>query len=112
MIHQSSLEEEYFNNIKNGLKIYEIRIYDKKRKSMKISDKWSFTYENNKILVNIDEINIFKSFREALSDIKIESVLCNIHTIDNAIKTYESFPNYKENAEIYGVVRFKISMIS
>jgi len=43
MIHKMKLNEEPFEKIKNGTKTVEFRLYDEKRKQIKVGDKIEFS---------------------------------------------------------------------
>ena len=42
MLHKMKLKKEPFEMIKSGKKIYELRLYDEKRKKLKIGDTVEF----------------------------------------------------------------------
>ena len=72
MIHKMKLNESPFERIKNGTKTIEFRLYDEKRKKIKIGDKIEFSKLpdlQEKILVDVLDIyrdktfeNLFKKF--------------------------------------------------
>jgi ASC-1-like (ASCH) protein len=115
--HSARLQSPYYEFIRDGKKIYETRVYDEKRKNMKVGDIWIFTHNDNSelkpIRTVITEIKIYKSFREAIEDTGVEKLLPQIKDIEEGIKTYESFDNgnYKTDGEKMGVVRFTIKVI-
>ena len=116
MLHQSSLASPYYEYVKNGTKIYELRVYDDKRKLIKINDLWEFSSNNNKnesFITKVVAIKTYKSFREAIQDTGLEQLLPQITDLEEGIKIYESFDNnnYKINAEINGVVRFTLQTL-
>lgn len=124
MLHQSSLAAPYYEYVKNKIKIYELRVYDDKRKSIKINDLWQFKgtpgsletssdNDNESFKTKVVTIKIYKSFREAIHDTGLEKLLPQISDLEEGIKIYENFDNnnYKINAEIYGVVRFQLEVI-
>lgn len=47
MIHEMKLNDNAFNNIKKGLKKFELRLYDDKRKNINIGDTIIFHNLNN-----------------------------------------------------------------
>ena len=71
-IHKSTLASPYYEYVKNGTKIYELRVYDDKRKSIKINDIWQFLSNNKNekdyFQTKVIGIKIYKSFREAIED--------------------------------------------
>jgi len=119
MSFEGKLRDPYYENIKEGKKIYEVRVYDDKRKEMKVGDFWTFSHDNKKgmekIKTIIVEIKIYKTFKEAIEDTDLSKLLPGVEDVNSAIKTYEEFPHdigtYKEGAEKYGVVRFKLELV-
>jgi len=102
--HTSSLQDIYFDEIKNGNKIYEIRINDKKRRQINIGDIWIFkNNNNNEIKTVIKDKNIFSSFNDALKEYDLNKILPSEKNmkIQEAIKIYNSLDNgyYEKNAK-------------
>jgi len=64
-IFSSKLQEPYYTYIRNGIKIYELRVNNEKKKKMKIGDIWKFKNANNKNLPEYNYKKIYKSFEEA-----------------------------------------------
>ena len=65
MIHKMKLNESPFERIKNGTKTIEFRLYDEKRKKVKIGDKIEFSKLpdlQEKILVDVLDIYRDKTF--------------------------------------------------
>ena len=116
-IFSSKLQEPYYTYIKNGIKIYELRVNDEKRKKMKIGDIWKFKNANNENLpeynTKIIDKKIYKSFEEAIKKKRYKKLLPNSKSISEAIKTYNAFDNgmYEIDAKKYGVVCFKLKVI-
>ena len=116
-IFSSKLQEPYYKYIKNGIKIYEMRINDEKRKKMKIGDIWKFKNANNEKLpeynTKIIDKKIYKSFEEAIKKKGYKKLLPNSKSISEAIKTYNAFDNgmYEVDAKKYGVVCFRLKVI-
>lgn len=124
MAHVSSLEDPYFDLVRDGTKIYELRVNDKKRQQMKVGDLWTFTHKQNDdkkeqtqiddIQTQIVEIVCYASFKDAIMDTGVENLLPQDPNIscEEAISIYEQLDdgNYKTNAKIFGVVRFKLQI--
>ena len=111
------LDNLYYDYVKNGNKLYEIRILDDKRKLIEVGDAIIFNNRDNikcpLLSTKVSQIKIYGDFKEALEDTPISELLPNVTTIEEGIKIYEAFPHqegtYKEGAKKYGVVRFKFS---
>ena len=117
-IHESKLQSPYFEYVRDRVKIYETRVWDEKRKRMNIGDLWYFTHSSDsgleKIKTRIVEVKIYSSFREAIVDSGVAQLLPQISDLEQAISIYESFDNgnYKIDAEKFGVVRFRIELVT
>ena len=112
------LESIYFNQIKEKKKIYETRIYDKKRQAIRLLDTVTFidNETKNTFKAKIIELSHFKTFKEAISNVGIKKVLPSCKSLIEGIKIYESFPhkefgNYKDAAKKYGVLRIKFELL-
>ena len=117
--HTWHLDDPHFDNIKNGKKIYETRVYDKKRKEIKLGDTIIFKHKDNQDIPSyktiVVEIKLFNDFKSAIQDCGIKKVLPNLNSLESGIKLYEKFPHgeggsFKDAAEKYGVVRFKLAV--
>ena len=108
MLHKMKLKESPFEEIKNGTKTIEFRLYDEKRQKVKVGDQIEFSKLpdlQEKILVEVVELcreNTFeKLFRKLYSDeeeIKRKTKLM-----------YKYYSSEKEKQ--YGVVGIKILLI-
>jgi ASC-1-like (ASCH) protein len=121
MEHQSKLREPYYEFVKEGLKTFELRIYDEKRKTMKIGDTWKFIRDpdmwhyirdDGYVRTTIENIRVYKSFKEAIEDVGLEQLLPYINDVEEAVRIYEGFDNgnYKKESEEKGVVCFTIKV--
>jgi len=116
-IFSSKLQEPYYTYIKDGIKIYELRVNDEKRRKMKIGDIWKFKNANNEKLpeynTKIIDKKIYKSFEEAIKKKGYKKLLPNSNSISESIKTYNAFDNgmYEVDAKKYGVVCFRLKVI-
>lgn len=117
---EMKLDTIYFDYILHGRKLYETRIYDKKRKGIKLLDKVKFVDKSNKkrtFNALITELSYFDNFKNALTDVGIKKVLPNAKSLENGIKIYNSFPHgeggtFKDAAKKYGVLRMKFKLIN
>ena len=108
MIHKMKLKEEPFENIKNGTKTIEFRLYDEKRQKIKIGDKIEFSKLpdlQEKILVDVLDIYKDRTFRELF-----ERLIENKEEIERKTKSMYRFYS-KEQEEQYGVVGIKIKKL-
>ncbi len=71
MIHEMSLNSSPFDKIKSGKKTMEIRLYDEKRRGVKVGDIILFSKlpkKEEKIKVEVVGISIFRSFYDLFSN--------------------------------------------
>lgn len=116
---QMKLEEIHFNNIINKKKLYETRIYDKKRREIKLLDEITFINKNNTTKTFkglITELSYFENFKLAIEEVGIKKVLPNVKSLKDGIEIYNNFPHgeggtYKEAAKKYGVLRMKFELL-
>ena len=112
------LDTIHFDNILNKTKIYETRIFDKKRKMIKLLDEVIFIDRNSDRTFKaiITELSFYKNFRDAISSVGVKKVLPNVRSLEDGIKLYESIPHneggtYKDAAIKYGILRMKFELI-
>lgn len=116
---EMELEEIHFNNIKNGLKMYETRIYDKKRQTIKLLDIVTFKNKNDNsktFKAKITELSHFNNFKDAIEEVGIKKVLPNARSLKDGINIYNKFPHkecstYYLAAKKYGVLRMKFKLL-
>ena len=113
-VHEGKLQSPYYEYIRDGVKIYELRVYDDKRKKIKVGDEWVFKHNDDnelpEIRTKITDIKIYISFEKAIEDTGYEKLLPNAKSNEEAIKIYNAFDNgnYEKNAKEHGVVRFTL----
>ena len=109
MIHKMKLKEEPFENIKNGTKTIEFRLYDEKRQKVKIGDKIEFSKLpdlQEKILVDVLDIYKDRTFKELF-----ERLIENKKEIERKTNSMYQFYS-KEQEKKYGVVGIKIKKLT
>ncbi len=113
--HESKLQDPHYQNILDGKKIYEARVYDEKRRKIKVGDEYVFFHNDDEtkksIHTIITDILTFDNFGEAIESVGIENILPG-ESLEDGVKLYESFPGYRENAKKYGVVVYKLEKYS
>ena len=114
---EGTLQSPYYEYVRDGKKIYEMRVNDDKRRKMNIGDKWKFTHATDETLpqfeTQIMDKKIYKSFEDAIDETGFEKLLPNAKSKEEAIKIYNAFNNghYEIDAKKYGVVRFTLKVI-
>ena len=97
MIHKMKLQESPFERMKNGTKTVEFRLYDEKRKQIKIGDQIEFSKLpdlQEKLLVDV--VDLFKKLYTDEEEIKRKTTAMH------------SFYSPEKEAE-YGVLGIKIN---
>ena len=107
-----SVKKIYFDAIKCGIKTVEGRINNPKYQNLTLGMDILFFLENTKetILCTITGLAKYLTFKDMLQAEKIENMLPGIQTIEEGIRLYESFGDYKKEVEIYGAVAIKIAV--
>ena len=108
MIHQMKLNDDPFERIKNGTKTIEFRLYDEKRRKVKIGDKIEFSKLpdlQEKILVDVLDLYTEPSFEELFEKLYKDKELAK----QKANAMYEIYSS--ENEKKYGVVGIKIKLV-
>ena len=105
MIHKMKLNERPFEEIKNGTKTVEFRLYDEKRKQIKIGDMIEFSKLpdlQEKITVEVLDLYIEDTFKELFE---------KLYTDKEEIKRKTMYQYYlPEKEKEYGVIGIKISL--
>ena len=108
MLHQMKLNKEPFERIKNGTKTIEFRLYDEKRRKVKIGAKIEFSKLpdlQEKILVDVLDLYTEPSFEELFEKLYEDKELAK----QKANAMYEIYS--PENEKKYGVVGIKIKLV-
>lgn len=114
-----NLDTIYFDYIKSGKKLYETRVYDKKRREIKLLEEVTFidrSDNSRSFRAIITELSYFKNFKDAIQEVGVKKVLPNAKSLEEGVKMYHQFPSgeggtFKEAAKKYGVLRMKFSLI-
>ena len=113
------LDTIYFDYIKNGKKLYETRVYDKKRQEIKLLEEVTFIDRSDvsrSFKAIITELSYFKNFKDAIQEVGLKKVLPNAKSLEEGVKLYHQFPSgeggtFKEGAKKYGVLRMKFELL-
>ena len=108
MIHKMKLNESPFDKIKNGTKTVEFRLYDDKRKQIKVGDKIEFSKLpdlQEKLIVEVLELYHDKTFENLFKQLYKEDE----EEIKRKIQSmYEIYSPEKEKQ--YGVLGIRIKI--
>lgn len=107
-MHKMKLHDEPFVKIKNGTKTIEMRLYDEKRKSIKINDIIEFTNIKNNEKIKCEVINLYhyNSFEELYKC--FDNIFLGYEKDETT--NYHDMEKYysKEKQEKYGVLAIEI----
>ena len=113
MIHELKLQPKYYNFILNGSKRIEIRLFDEKRRIIKIGDTIKFLKEpelEESFEVKVVDLLRYDSFEDMFKDFDISVLADKSMTKEELIKVLEQFYT-KEKQETYGVLGIRIELI-
>ena len=108
--HIMNLQSPYFENICNGKKTIEVRLYDEKRKKIELGDVIIFQNSKNnnlKVETNIIGLLRYSSFKDLINDNSVETFgFEDKEKLLNAIFSFYS----EEQEHKYGVLGIKIRL--
>lgn len=109
MIHKMKLNESPFERMKNGTKTVEFRLYDEKRRKIKVGDKIEFTKlpELQEVLV----VDVLELYREESFEKLFEKLYNDKEEIKSKTKSMRRF-YLQEDEQKYGVIGIKVSLVS
>lgn len=111
MKHIMKLQADSFNKIKDGKKIIEVRLYDEKRRAIKLGDNIEFKKEPEQIeSIDTEVIDIlqYKSFEDLVSNFPASDF--GYESKEDLLASIYSFYK-KEDGEKFGVLGIKIKLI-
>lgn len=112
MIHDMKLNDKAFNNIKKGLKKFELRLYDNKKKNISIGDTIIFHNLNNledTISVSVIALLRYPTFAELFSDIDYN--LCGTaNSLEEKLEHIHTFYTIEQEKK-YGILAIKMQLI-
>ena len=99
--HNMTLKQPYFNLIREGKKIVELRLYDDKRRKISVGDTIRFQNGDSFHTVKVKGLFISDSFKELFKFIDVQDT--GLDNEKNAIKIMEQFYD-KDAQKKFGVV--------
>ena len=111
--HFMKLNQEPFDKIKNGTKIYELRLFDEKRKQIQCGDIIEFTKRDSdeKCVVEVVDLCLFQNFAELYATLPLKQ--CGYSSDELATASPADMEQYysKEEQSLFGVVAIKIKVV-
>ena len=107
------LKEEFFDKVKAGTKVYEVRLYDEKRQKICVGDTIIFKKMPNLIdgvVTKVVDVKKFETFEQMAQTLSIESLGFEKKNAGQVARFYRSIYG-KEDEKKYGVVVFKLELL-
>ena len=111
MIHDMKLNDRPFEMIKSGAKTIELRLYDDKRRKIKVGDSICFRSQIDTVTAEVKALYVFRSFVELYAALPLDK--CGYNADELASASPEDMLEYytKEQIEAYGVVGIEIEVV-
>lgn len=107
------LKPEFFEQVKSGKKIYEVRLHDEKRQKIGIGDNIIFKKEPELIdgvIVKVVDVKRFDSFEQMAMTLSLSSVGFDNRNAQQVARFYRTIYTREEEKK-YGVVAFKLELV-
>ena len=107
------LDAQFFDQVKSGKKIYEVRLYDEKRQKIGIGDNIIFKKQPELIdgvVVRVVDVKRFDTFEQMAQTLSLSSVGFDNKNAGQVSRFYRSIYS-REDEKKFGVVAFKIELV-
>ena len=113
MTHSMQLQPAPFEMIKDGAKTIELRLFDEKRRKIRVGDTISFTNtaSGEVLSVKVLELSVFDSFETLYSRLPLSECGYTKEDVDAASPDDMDAYYSKEMQRKYGVVGIKIALL-
>lgn len=113
VVHQMKLDAKPFEMIQNSEKTIELRLFDEKRRKVKIGDRIEFSdiKSGEKILTIVKQLHRFDSFEALYRDLPLLKCGYTVETQKTASPTDMERYYSREDQDKYGVVGIEIEVI-
>lgn len=112
MIYEMKLNNNAFQNIKNGIKKFELRLYDERRKDINIGDTIIFHNLNNledTISVKVLALLRYPTFNDFFKDIDYKQ--CGTaNNLEEKLERVHTFYTVEQEKK-YGILAIKIELL-
>ncbi|PFD90112.1 ASCH domain-containing protein [Bacillus thuringiensis] len=112
MRYEMGLYNKPFQSIQSGKKVYEVRLYDKKRQLINKGDEIVFTNltTTEMMTVKVTEIKRYESFKSMYEQIDKKLLDCENDSLEEMLEsTYKRYT--KEQEKEWGTVAIRIEVI-
>ena len=100
------LDSDIFEIVKNGTKTVEVRLYDEKRRKLKVGDTLVFLKRPDdieQIKTKITNLEVYKNFKELVNNYDIKDLYLESYTKEMFLDELKRFYS-EEDQEKYGVL--------
>ena len=107
------IQEDFFEQIKSGKKVYEVRIYDESMHKIVVGDTIIFKKLPNLIdgvVAKVTDVKRFDTFEQMAQILSLSSVGFEKKNASQVARFYRSLYS-KEDEKNYGVIAFKIEKV-
>ena len=105
------LKREYFDKVKSGKKFVEMRLYDEKRKEIKVGDTITFVADDNEeeVVCSVENILVYDNFAELYADYDKTDLGYGENDEANPADMDQIYP--KEKQEKYGAMAIEMELV-
>lgn len=107
------IQEDFFEQVKSGKKVYEVRVYDEDMQKIVIGDTIIFKKMPNLIdgvVTKVVDVKKFDTFEQMAQTLSLSSVGLDKKNASQVSRFYRSLYS-KEDEKKYGVIAIKIEKI-
>ena len=110
MLHKMKLKPEPFSAIKSGIKVFELRLYDEKRRAVSVGDVIEFTSteSGDTLLRRVKALHLFESFAELYRALPLDKCGYTEKTAKLASPSDMDIYYPSEEQERFGVVAIEL----
>lgn len=117
--HRLSVQREYFNKIKTGLKTIEGRAgkpgedYKSGATSFRPGDRIQFSISGDSgshVTCEVTDVKFYSSFQAMLLESGLDRCLPGVPDVEVGVGIYQGFPGYKERELEFGVAAIHIKL--
>ncbi len=110
-LHQMNLQQQFFDYLQTGTKRIELRLYDDKRRQIKLGDEIEFAKSDTaKLKTQVIGLLLYDSFEELLKDLPIELLADKTMTKSELLGVLGEFYTKKQQQK-YGVVGIRLKIL-
>lgn len=109
MKHKMNLQTKYYNFIKNGTKRIELRLFDEKRKEIKIWDEIEFSNGEESFLTEVTNLFKFESFEKLFENFRVETLADKSMNKKELLEVLNEFYS-KDKQKEFGVLGIEIKL--